>query len=167
MASTNGYCTATEVREHLPKLTVALMADADMEKYINQAEKIINATLGSIYAVPFTTVPPLINEVTKLLAAYKAGRSQYTRDSQSKSDWIDILKEDANDLLRGIVGYFDKAENFVQTPLLTTAGAVISKLSGASCYSTTQDYKSTFDMDDVEMQGVDPDLTDAVADERD
>ncbi len=153
-----GYSTATEVRDLLPKVTTVVMGDTAVETKITDADRMINTKLGNKYTVPFSTssVPPLINTLSKNIAAYFVMRTVFTKDGQNKNEWTDTFKEaikQLNELAEGKGVVLDSSGNE-----LTRASEPIE--------STTQNYHPVFNMDAPEDSTIDSDLLDDIATER-
>jgi len=149
------YSTAAKVRELLQGVLAS--NDTMIGNMITRADSIIDSKVGLKYSVPFATTPPVIETISTELAAYFVMRTLFTQDSQNKNEWITTFKECIKQLDMIAEG---------SMAVLDSAGAQLA-FSGDPVTSDTKDYAPVFNMDEIENQGIDPDLTDDIADERD
>lgn len=132
------------------------MDDTRVGTFISRADNLINAKVGGIYAVPFTTTPPLIQTLSDEISAFLIMRTLFTEDSVNKNDWILMFRESLKMLDEIAAG---------KVTLVDSTGVAISVQTHAIS-SNNGDYTPTFDMDDSEDQAVDADLLQAIEDAR-
>lgn len=142
------YCTASETIAEFPIFpqTSAVQrfteTSALISAKITRAEATINSYVGRRYAVPFTTIPPKINEIAVNLTAYYALVAKFTKDNHNTNDWVEKLGKDAVDELTLIR---DR-----KIDLVDSNGAVIAeRTSGTRIVSNTQDYQPFSDVDPI------------------
>ena len=128
-----------------------------------KADAIINARLGQMYGVPFATpYPALVVNAAENLTLYYIYTSAFFRSRNASVGEIRReLWEDAMDMLDQILD-----GSFVLTDVTLPASAATPQRVG-TITSTTEDYHTTFNMDDPVNWKVDDDLVDDIADERD
>ena len=136
MSRVNSYSTVAQMRSMLTKLSVAVIADVDVQTWIDAADDMIDSKLYGLYPVPFTTTPLMINQISKMWAAYYCLKVVYSSASAEQSAWMSSFKENANGLLNDIVNG--------KTPLIDTIGQNIGNRSGAGIQSTTTDFRPVF-----------------------
>ena len=142
------YTDATNVGA----LLVGVVAADIKALYLTMADNIINSKLGSRYVVPFTTTPPIIVTIATDIAAYYTMRALFTSDSQNKNEWTATYKESIkmlDEIAEGRVPVVDASGN--ELPHKTQ-----------SLSSNTQDFHTTFDMDNLDNSVIDNDLIDEI-----
>lgn len=147
------YTAAANVRELLNGVTSTAMDDTRVGTFITRAENLINAKIGGIYAVPFTTVPPIIKTLAEEISAFFIMRTLFTEDSVNKSDWTLLFKESMkllDDIAAGKITIVD------------AAGAAIGQQADALS-SNNSGYPSVFDMDEIENSVVNADMVDEIS----
>lgn len=144
------YANSTTVLQLVPGINVGQSSTADaLNAHIRRADDIINGMLGRRYAVPFTTttVPPMVRTIAEDLASGMLFRSLYTRDSQNKNEWTEVLIDQAFKMLEKIAEY--------EVDLRDTAGSLIGETdSGSRVDSSTENFAPIFDLDSITSQEV-------------
>lgn len=140
------YCTASTVISEFPiwpqTSTVARYSETSalISSKIARADATINSYVGRRYAVPFTTVPPKIEEISVNLTCYYALIAKFTRDNHNTNDWVELMGKDAITQLELIR---DR-----KVDLVNTSGAILTERTSASrIVSSTQDYQPFADLD--------------------
>ncbi len=132
-----------------------------INSHITRADNIINGKLSIRYAVPFTTVPPLIQTISEDITSYFVYRSFFTQDNQNKSDYLVELLEHAKETLDEIRdGKID---------LIYTTGVIVDERSSTTSEildSTTKNKQTFFDIDTSTSWKFNQDLLDDVAGKR-
>jgi len=159
------YCTAAEV---VGKTLVKALAQAswnqttDIAAYLAEVDAAIDASMTAMgYAVPFTTVPPLINKMAIYYARYAVIRDLYenTAPSQGGSNRRDEYKKLYEDMLTA----FQEGK----LRLVSSTGVELTKTSGgAQTISENVGRKFTMDQPenidlDIDPTYVDPSVTGA------
>jgi len=163
MAAT--YCTATQVREILEKVTTQVMDDTKVDKMINRAENIINSYVGTKYTVPFTagSIPPFIETACTDIAAFFVARTQFTGNSKNMSAWVkELYTMYINDKGTGLLDQIKKGD----LPILDDSGDELQTRTD-TIESSTEDWIPTMDIDNPENWGEDINRLEDIADERD
>jgi len=146
------YTTVSIVLDQATKVASASnISSAEVSRQIERVESIVNAKLGNLYTVPFTSgnVPPIIETITADLAMHRILRTTAFKTSGSKKDWMDLFKE--SDEMLGMIASGEMA-------LPNSAGAIIQQVTNVlKIGSNTKNYKPTFDMRDPVKWHVDPD----------
>jgi phage gp36-like protein len=120
----------------LTKVSSVVMADADVQTWVDAADDMIDSKLYGLYSVPFSTTPLMINQISKMWAAYYILKVVYSAATPEQSNWMNTFKENANGLLNDIING--------HTPLIDSTGSSVSKRSGAGIESTTSNYRPVF-----------------------
>jgi hypothetical protein len=155
--STYSYTTGSDVMKTYSRVfqTTGLTPD-DLESFVEDAEVEINGLLGGKYPVPFTkcSYPPLVGNLAKRLAAYKALRSQIIMDGQSRSDWVEIIRAELMEVVTGL--------NNGSLKLVSGSGTLIEPAADPSgtVWSSTMDYVPTYGMGSTILQEIDPSRVD-------
>jgi len=92
-----------DVRKLLTKVTDSIRSDSDVQYFIDYADNYIDSKLGAIYNVPFTSTPPLLVQISSMLACYHVLRSIKMETTTDQQNWINKLKKDADEMLMQIV----------------------------------------------------------------
>lgn len=151
------YCSASDIRELLPKITTAVMSDTVVGHFITKADAFIDSKIAARYALPLTATPEIIKSLSADIASYYIMRREFTQDSQNKSQWTDEYSK-ALTVLDAIAAG--------KTQLLYPTTNVAIPVRTGALASTTGDYTPTFNVDDPECQSVDPTRLDAISEER-
>ena len=142
MARLYNYSTVAQIRSTATKVTIAIMADADIQTWIDAADDYIDSALYDYYTVPFSTTPLTINTISKLLATYYVLRIVYSACSTEQGIWMKSFETQANGLLDKLVKG--------TMPLIDSTGTSISHSVGAGMRSSTTDYKPVFNAGDID-----------------
>jgi len=156
MADPTYYASVADVRLLFGTEIGATDYTDKINNALKKANSIIDASLGSRYVVPFTTVPPLVNTIAAEIAGYYLLRTIFLKQTDKKNYWIETFRS-GFDLLKDI------ASGNVQ--LKSSTGADLAMASGGAT-SSTINIVSTFNLDDPENWEVDPTELEAIADER-
>jgi len=160
MARTYRYVSADDdVRILLEKFTDAVITDVQIEYCIDIACNIIDSKLAYKYSVPFTTTYPMINVIATHLACYLVLRRIYskTRPAEGNS-WIDVFKNYADDLLKGVV------EGSIM--LIDSTGSDVATKTDYGIIISTSDYVPIFNEGDELDWGIDDDKVEDAMDGR-
>lgn len=150
------YATTTSISELLPNYLKSNTTTSDtygtavFSRHIDRAEGVVNSFLAARYALPFTTVPPIVRTLSEDLASWFAARGAYAQDSQLRQEYLDRF-DDAVDMLREI------RDGKLKVAL--TNGSLVSPQS-TSRFLTSTDYSHVFNLDEPESWGVDADQID-------
>lgn len=164
MPSYNTYTAILTKLPGLPQTTTATgYTDtvAIISHHLNSAWGIVNGKCARRYSVPFTAgqIPPMIMEIEEDICAYRVMRSLFSRDGQNKNDWTKEHYDEAIKLLDQI----QKSE----MDLVNTAGSILGEVSESDKLgSTMQDYAPIFNVDSELDWGVDSDLLDEIAEDK-
>lgn len=157
------YATTTSISNLVPQFlkgnttTSDVPGTAAFSAHIDRAEGLINSKLVSRYALPFTTVPPLVRMLAEDIASFYALRGVIAQDGQVDNEQIKRF-EPAIELLDSIAAG--------DTKLALTDGSLLSTRTTARMMSTTEDYAPTFNLDDPEDWELDDDRLDDIGDAR-
>lgn len=159
MARTYDYSSADDdVRILLSLVTDAVLEDDIVEYFIERVDNYIDSRLAKRYNVPFTqsTVPPVINDISANLAAYRVLKRLKLEIREEEQDYARTFYNDGMRMLKEIEE--GKAE------ILDNDGNTIEPLSETGVVSSTSGYKPIFNEGDETGWGV---SGDKVADEED
>jgi phage gp36-like protein len=141
------YCTASQTIAEYPVFpqttTVQRFTETSalISSKIPRAEAMINSYVGRRYSVPFTTVPPVIEQIAIDLTAYLALTDKFTRDNHNTNDWVELIGKDCKEQLELIR---DR-----KIDLVDSTGAILTERTSASrIVSSTQDYQPFADLDE-------------------
>lgn len=141
------YCTASQTIAEYPVFpqttTVQRFTETSalISSKIPRAEAMINSYVGRRYSVPFTTVPPVIEQIAIDLTAYLALTAKFTRDNHNTNDWVELIGKDCKEQLELIR---DR-----KIDLVDSTGAILTERTSASrIVSSTQDYQPFADLDE-------------------
>lgn len=140
------YCTASTVISEYPIFPQSTgtarftETSALISAKIPRADAMINSYVGRRYSVPFSPVPPVIEQISVDLTAYLALTAKFTRDNHNTNDWVELIGKDCKEQLELIR---DR-----KIDLVNTAGSIITERTSASrIVSSTQDYQPFADVD--------------------
>lgn len=161
------YVTESDILKLMPQLPATgssgyTETSALMDLSIETAEGHINGYVSKKYSLPFTTVPTQIRAIAKDLAVYLMYKRLYISDNMNRSEYADAFDNDENNA-------YAKLEKIGDGDLwltLTDGSEVTRKANALGVDSTTRDYQSTFDMDDILDSKVDTDLLSEIGDNR-
>lgn len=136
MARQYPYSTVAQLRSMLTKVNSTVLDDDNVQTWLDAADDMIDSRLYGLYPVPFTTTPLIINQISKMWAAYFILKVVYSAATPEQSAWMGTFKENANGLLNDIVDG--------KTPLIDSSGSALSRRSGAGIDSTTSNYRPVF-----------------------
>ena len=137
------YATTTSISVKLPNFldgnttTSDSIGSSTFSVYMDKAEAIVNSAVGKKYSLPFTTVPPIIRDISFEIAAYYTIRAFSSRDWPNRNEMLDDFKT-AFEMLEKI-----RTGDIV---LADTSGSLIAQLSGL-VKSNTSNYYPIFDVD--------------------
>lgn len=140
------YATTTSISVLLPGYLRDNTTTTDAEgvrifsKHIDRAEGVVNGFVGQRYALPFSTVPPLVRTLTEDIATYYAIRGSLNQDGKVRNVYLDDYKQ-AMAMLESIASGM--------TALFDTSGAAIPSQSNARFLSSTENYDPIFGNDDA------------------
>ena len=147
------YTTATKVRQLYPALNdLSSLTDTQVEFFIDQAEAEVNGRLATRYALPFSTVPPLVETISTEYALLKLMDRFFSAEAPTKNDWKEVRRKELKELLAALADG--------SMVLVTTAGAIIASATGAGIESDTSTHTPTFNHLDPAMQKIDEDRLD-------
>lgn len=122
------------------------------QNYTLKAESYIEGKLASKYIVPFTSsnIPPLVISMATDLTFYYVGRRFFTQTEKDKNPWINVYKDDVDELLDGIMDG--------NTVLVDNSGSIIDvRTDQKQIWSNVSQYTPTMDHRDETEQRIDPD----------
>ncbi|MGG5739681.1 phage protein Gp36 family protein [Bacillus cereus group sp. IBL03679] len=129
MAYTTPTNIRTTVRDLSPNIT-----DSEIQVFCEKATIYLDARLGSLYAVPFNPVPPMIKELATDLAGYYLGKWLYSSQKPNLDEKVaNKFVEIKNTITEIIAGDMD-----IGVPLLN------GKHSG---FATTNNRDPIFNLD--------------------
>ena len=107
MSSTYGYCTYTDLDDDIIGIAGLLpsgeTAPTWFDKFINKAEKEINARLAARYVVPFTgVIPPGVSWLGAQLACYEILRANFSQEGDNENTWAQSYRDEADKFFLGI-----------------------------------------------------------------
>lgn len=133
------YSTPEELRVGKRNLPSSI-TDEDLQVFCDRATIYINGILAKAYAVPFSSVPPLIVQVANDLSTYFFAEAMYTSQKPNLDEFYVRLKERLDVLLQSVLNgdmsLIDENGNVVQTLPTWNNG-----------YATTNDDCPFFDRD--------------------
>ena len=155
------YCTSTAVISEFlifPQTTTASRyteTSALITAKIPRADATINSYIGRRYNIPFSPVPPKVEEISIKLTAFYTLESKFSRDSHNTNDWVEILGKEAITDLELIR---DR-----KIDLVDSTGSMISeKTASTRLASSTYDYQPFADLDDISSWDIPTDRLDAI-----
>jgi phage gp36-like protein len=92
------YATTTTISVRLPDFLDGNTTSSDdkgtevFSSYVEKAEAMVDAAVATRYSLPFTTIPPLMRDLSFELAAYYTLRAFSSRDWPSRNDTMDDFK---------------------------------------------------------------------------
>ena len=153
------YASSITVLALVPGIKTGLSSTADaLNANLRRADDLINGELAKRYSIPFTStaVPPLVRTIAEDLASGMLFRSLFTRDSQNKSDWTQLLMEKADRLLDQI----SKGE----IDLASTSGALLAERGFSTILdSSTEKQAAIFDLDSATSWNVSANRLETIA----
>ena len=101
MASTYGYCTYTDLDDDIIGISGLIpsgeTASTWCEKFIDKAEKEINAKLSARYVVPFTgVIPPGVSWLAAQIACYEILRANFSGEGDNENVWAQSYRQEAD-----------------------------------------------------------------------
>ena len=142
------YCTASQTISEYPifpqTTTVQRFTETSalISAKIPRAEAMINSYVGRRYTVPFTTVPPVIEQIAVDLSAYLALTAKFTRDNHNTNDWVELIGKDCKEQLELIR---DRKIDLVDS----TGSVLAERTASTRIVSNTQDFQPFSDVDPV------------------
>ena len=150
------YTTAAKVRLLLIGIDSTVMSDVNVLTHVANADALINGYVGTVYALPFSTTPALIEKLSGEISAYLIMRTEFTRDAINMSQYL-AEYEKAIKMLEDI--------RDSKILLFDSANAELAK-SGNILHSNNENYNTTFDMADPLDQNIDARLLEDTATDR-
>ncbi len=149
------YASVDQIRSSMGDITSAQIPDSDITEAIEETEGLINSFCASRYSVPFDPVPNMIQRITRDITVYHLFNDNIAAGHTVQDD-VKVYKryENAMRLLKDI-----------RDGKMIIYGA--STTSRKHLWSSTEDYKHVFDVDDETEWGVDSNMLDDVEDDRD
>ena len=80
------YTTPTKVRVIMRKLPTSV-TDSDIDTFIDRAGNYIDALLGEVFVVPFSTTPALIGDIATDLTVFFLAESLYSSQSPNMDEY--------------------------------------------------------------------------------
>lgn len=108
--------------------------------HITRAEGLVNGYLVQKYSLPFTTVPPMVRQLTEDITCYFALRGALTGDGKTANPYMLEFKtalETLKDLVDGDLA------------LTLTDGSALPVAASNRFLSSTENYNRNFGMDDA------------------
>lgn len=140
------YSDFTQIYNLLPRTT-----QAEVENHwLPHGALLVNEFLGKCFTIPFSAN----NETAKDLSVHFAylGILERTRNQDDSEELRNALMHRVENICKG------------NAPMITTSGEAlfpdVDTANKFDAWSTTQDYKNTFDMRDAIDQRIDPDYID-------
>jgi len=132
----------------ITRINSSNITSADIYYHIGRAETYVNAKVGKVYPLPFTSNIPIIQSLAEDMSVYYIARRFFVDQGVAESDWVDGFKENVDEVLTEIVSG--------NLPLKTDSGDTVA-LPANMLYSDTMGYAPTFDHRDETEQRIDPD----------
>lgn len=151
------YTTAAKVRLLLLGIDSTVMSDVNVLTHVANADALINAYVGTVYALPFSTTPALIEKLSGEITAYLIMRTEFSRDAINLSQYLAEYEKAIKTLEEIRDG---------KLLLFNSSNAELAK-SGDVLQSNNMDYNTTFDMAEPENQNIDTRLIDDIDTARD
>lgn len=157
------YATTTSIPNLLPQFLKGNSTGSDavgasaFSAHIDRAEGLVNSKLTSRYALPFTTVPPLVRSMAEDIACYYALRAAIAQDGQVDNKQIERFKEALTTLDEVAKG---------DTALTLTDGSLAPSNVNNRILSSTLTYAPTFNLDEPKAWAVDEDRLSDIQDAR-
>ena len=140
------YSEYAQIYDLTPRITVAEVEN----RWLPHGALLVNEFLGKCFSVPFSTN----NETAKDLNIHFAylGILERTRNQNDSEELRESLMSRIENICEG------------NAPMITSSGDALfpnpNTANKFDAFSTTQNYKNTFDMRDTIDQRIDPDLID-------
>lgn len=152
------YATTTSFPQLLPYIlqgnSVSDTAGvAIIAAHITRAEGVVNSYIAGRYALPFTSVPPIVRTISEDLASYYIIRASYVQDGQRKNEYLPAYK-DAMSMLEQI--------RDGKMPLALTDGSILTANTSGRYKSSTENYSPIFELDSEESWDADADQIDDI-----
>lgn len=126
-----------DVRKLLTKVTDAVMSDDDVTYFIDRADNYIDSKLVFKYNVPFSSVHPVLRDISANLSAYLVLRTIYVKQVGNPTTmWVDIFKNDAMSKLDELISG--------SMSLVDSSGYVVSTKNTYGIKTSTADFDATF-----------------------
>lgn len=158
------YATTTSISNLIPFFLKGNTTTSDttgvalFSAQVDRAEGEVNSFLSARFAMPFSTVPPLVRSLTEDIACYYTIRAAYTHDGELQNKFLDDFKS-AFETLQSI--------RDGKTNLAYTDGSLVPSRSSDRYLSNTNDYSPTFNLDSARKWKVSGNRLDDIKDERD
>lgn len=158
------YATTTSISNLIPFFLKGNTTTSDttgvalFSAQVDRAEGEVNSFLSARFAMPFSTVPPLVRSLTEDIACYYTIRAAYTHDGELQNKFLDDFKS-----------AFVTLESIRdgKTNLAYTDGSLVPSRSSDRYLSNTNDYSPTFNLDSARKWKVSQNRLDDIEDERD
>jgi len=144
------YSSDDQVRFYLSSLGSSaggfgtdIIGTAAMAYKITDADSLIDMILSKRYSTPFTTTPPAITTISKILSGWFALRSVYSDEIPKALEFVEDDYKKSMELLERL------RKKEIDLPSGTsTSGAVETEKGSATLYwSNTKGYTPVFDLD--------------------
>lgn len=143
MARDYSYSSADDdVRILLSLVTDAVINDDIIDYFIERVDNYIDGRLAKRYDVPFTqsTTPPIINDISANLAAYRVLKRLKIEVSEDEEDYARTFYNDGMRMLKEL--------DTGKTEILDNSGNIIEPLNETGIVSSTSGYQPTFNEGD-------------------
>lgn len=157
------YATTTSIPNLLPQFLKGNSTGSDaggaaaFSAHIDRAEAVVNSKLTNRFALPFTTVPPLVRSMAEDIACFYALRAAIAQDGQVDNKQIERFSPAFDTLDQVAAG---------KMGLALTDGSAVSANSTSRIRSSTLDYAPTFNLDDPKDWAIDEDRLSDIGDAR-
>lgn len=145
------YATTTTISLRMPDFLDGNTTTSDeraaevFSSFIDKSEAMVNAAVATRYTLPFTTVPPLVRDLSFELAGYFTIRAFSSRDWPSRNDTLDDFKTAFDTLTQ-----LQKGE----IQLTLTDGTIVAR-RGTIIVCSRTDEDPIFDVDEPTAWAVD------------
>lgn len=131
--------------------SITAINSADVARWINQVEGIIDSHLAARYTLPFSSTPPMIEAIATDMSVFRVVRATHSNDSPTFTEWAQRWN-DAIDMLRAI--------HAGEIELVDSAQSRIAAATTISADSFNRTFKPVFDLRDPISWEIDPDRID-------
>lgn len=157
------YATTTSIPNLLPQFLKGNSTGSDaagaaaFSAHIDRAEALVNSRLTNRFALPFTTVPPLVRSMAEDIACFYALRAAIAQDGQVDNKQIERFAS-GFETLELVAGG--------KMGLAMTDGSAFSANSANRIKSSTLGYSPTFNLDEPKDWAIDEDRLSDIGDAR-
>lgn len=152
------YGTVAGVIELYPRIgSVTSITSAIIASYVGRAEGRMNGQLANRYTIPVSGSPPVLKDIAETWATGLILRRFFTQEKENTSEWVQSWIDDAKDTLEPFA--------MGSASLVASNGTrLVADLAAQGPWSSTSQYKPTFDVREMIRQRTDPDRVDAEED---